>query len=56
MSFFSDILLLSRQMEYERVHRELAEVLQDEFVIDAKMQRELENGKFIFPDVDVVNR
>lgn len=54
MSIFSDILLLSRQMEYERVHRELNEVLQDEFVIDAKMQRELENGKFIFPDVDVV--
>ena len=41
MSIFSDILLLSKQMEYERVHRELNEVLQDEFVIDAKMQGEL---------------
>lgn len=54
MSIFSDILLLSRQMEYERVHRELNEVLQDEFVIDVKMQEEMESGKFIFPDVDVV--
>lgn len=54
MPNFSGILLTSRQMEYERINRELNEVLQDEFVIDAKMQGELENGKFIFPDVNVV--
>ncbi|MCM1125090.1 MAG: AraC family transcriptional regulator [Lachnospiraceae bacterium] len=54
MSNFSDVLLLSRKMEYERVHRELNEVLKDEFVINAKMQGELDCGKFIFPAVDVV--
>lgn len=51
---FTDILLLSRQLESERVHRELSEVLWDEFVINAEIQGELESGKFIFPDVDVI--
>lgn len=54
MQNFSDILLISRRTEYERVNRELSEMLQDEFVVDAKMQGELESGKFIFPDVEIV--
>lgn len=51
---FADILLRSRQMEYERLTRELNELLTDEFVIDGKMRGEMEDGKFIFPDVAII--
>ena len=51
---FSEILLLSRQKEWERFGRSLNETMEDEFVLDMEMQRKIEDGQFLFPDVEVI--
>ena len=47
---FEEVLTYSLKSERARQHRSMYETMQDEFVLDKQMQKELEMGEFIFPD------
>ncbi len=49
---FEEVLTYSLKSEKVRQDRSMYETMQDEFVLDDKMQKELEMGEFIFPDLN----
>lgn len=48
---FNYILALSKKLELERLDRELEEIMQDEYELDAELQCKLKNGVYKFPNV-----
>lgn len=48
---FSEILQMSRNMEMERLDRELTVCMRDEYRLDSEIGKLLENGIYEFPDV-----